>query len=105
MTRFMNKTLHAYLDYPVALGLIAMPFVLELGTVNPLAFWLSVVTGVAALSCICLSTSWSVLRLWPPRLFWGLLDLKRFTIGFLAPLCCLWSPWITPKTWPLPYNI
>ena len=49
MTRFMNKTLHAYLDYPVALGLIAMPFVLELGTVNPLAFWFSVVTGVAAL--------------------------------------------------------
>ena len=49
MTRFMNKTLHAYLDYPVALGLIAMPFVLGLGTVNPLAFWLSVVTGVAAL--------------------------------------------------------
>lgn len=27
----MNKTLHAYLDYPVALGLIAMPFVLGLG--------------------------------------------------------------------------
>ena len=49
MTRFMNKTLHAYLDYPVALGLIAMPFVLGLGTVNPLAFWFSVVTGVAAL--------------------------------------------------------
>ena len=49
MTRFMNKTLHAYLDYPVALGLIAMPFVLGLGAVNPLAFWLSVLTGVAAL--------------------------------------------------------
>lgn len=49
MTHFMNKTLHAYLDYPVALGLIAMPNILGLGAVNPLAFWLSIVTGVAAL--------------------------------------------------------
>lgn len=49
MARFMNKFLHAYLDYPVALGLIAMPFVLGLGAVNPLAFWLSLVTGIAAL--------------------------------------------------------
>jgi len=49
MARFMNKTLHAYLDYPVALGLIAMPLILGLGAVNPLAYWLSVVTGVAAL--------------------------------------------------------
>lgn len=49
MSRFMNKKLHAYLDYPVAFGLIAMPFVLGLGAVNPLAFWLSVITGIAAL--------------------------------------------------------
>ena len=49
MTRFMNKTLHSYLDYPVALGLIAMPFILGLGAVNPLALWLSVATGIAAL--------------------------------------------------------
>ncbi|MDA8586416.1 hypothetical protein N9L47_09130 [Rhodobacteraceae bacterium] len=50
MTRFMNKTLHSYLDYPVALGLIAMPFLLGVGTGNPIALWLSVVTGVAALT-------------------------------------------------------
>lgn len=49
MFRFMNKTLHAYLDYPVAAGLIVMPFILGLGSVNPFAFWLSVLTGVAAL--------------------------------------------------------
>ena len=47
MTRFMNKTRHAYLDYPVALGLIAMPFPLGLGAVNPLAMWLSVVAGLS----------------------------------------------------------
>lgn len=49
MTKFMNKTLHAYLDYPVALGLIAMPFLFGLGAVHPLAFWMSIVTGIAAL--------------------------------------------------------
>ncbi|MEH6521546.1 SPW repeat domain-containing protein [Sulfitobacter sp.] len=44
----MNKTLHAYLDYPVGLGLIVMPFVFGLGGENTLALWLSVITGVAA---------------------------------------------------------
>jgi hypothetical protein len=46
--RFVTKTMHAYLDYPVAASLIALPFVLGLGTSNPLALWLSVATGVAA---------------------------------------------------------
>jgi len=47
--RFMTQKFHAYIDYPVALGLIAMPFILGLGATNPIAMWLSVVTGVAAL--------------------------------------------------------
>ncbi|MCZ4279919.1 hypothetical protein O4H49_03960 [Kiloniella laminariae] len=46
--RFVTKTVHAYLDYPVAISLIALPFVLELGGSHPAALWLSVVTGVAA---------------------------------------------------------
>jgi hypothetical protein len=46
--RFITKSIHAYLDYPVAIGLIAMPFLFGLGETTPLAFWLSVVTGVAA---------------------------------------------------------
>jgi hypothetical protein len=45
----MTKSVHAYLDYPVALGLIAMPTLLGLGATNPLAFWLSVVVGFGAL--------------------------------------------------------
>ncbi len=49
MASIMNKTVHAYLDYPVALGLIAMPTLLGLGATNPLAFWLSTLTGFAAL--------------------------------------------------------
>jgi hypothetical protein len=47
--RFVTKTVHAYLDYPVAASLIATPFILGLGQVNPLALWVSVVTGITAL--------------------------------------------------------
>lgn len=47
--RFVTKTIHAYLDYPVALTLMAAPFLLGLGSSQPLALWLSVGTGIAAL--------------------------------------------------------
>ena len=47
--RFVTKQIHAYLDYPVALALIALPFLLGLGESNPLALHLSVATGIAAL--------------------------------------------------------
>jgi hypothetical protein len=48
--RFITKSIHAYLiDYPVAIALMAAPFALELGQSSPVALWLSVVTGVAAL--------------------------------------------------------
>tara|TARA_R110002096_G_scaffold227921_6_gene417314 strand:+ start:764 stop:1138 length:375 start_codon:yes stop_codon:yes gene_type:complete len=46
--RFVTKTMHAYLDYPVAVSLMALPFVLHLGKSSPLALWLSVGTGLAA---------------------------------------------------------
>ena len=48
--RFVTKTMHAFLDYPVALSLMVTPFLLGLGNSNPLALWLSVITGVAALT-------------------------------------------------------
>lgn len=47
--KFVTKQIHAYLDYPVAIALIGLPFLLGLGTSNPLAFQLSVITGIAAL--------------------------------------------------------
>lgn len=53
--RFITKSIHAYLDYPVAIGLIAMPFLLGLGETAPLAFWLSIVTGVAAFALTVLT--------------------------------------------------
>lgn len=46
--QFLNKRIHAYLDYPVAVGHIALPFLLGLGTSGPTPVILSVVTGVAA---------------------------------------------------------
>ena len=47
--RFVTKTVHSYLDYPVAISLMATPFILGLGKANPTALWLSVATGIAAL--------------------------------------------------------
>jgi len=46
--RFVTKTMHAFLDYPVALSLMGAPFLLQLGSSHPLALWLAVATGVAA---------------------------------------------------------
>ena len=47
--KFITKQIHAYLDYPVAVALMVLPFVLGLGESHPLALQLSVATGVAAL--------------------------------------------------------
>ena len=46
--RFVTKTIHAYLDYPVAVSLMVLPFLLGLGSSHPLALWLAVITGVTA---------------------------------------------------------
>lgn len=46
--KFITKRIHAFLDYPVALALIALPFLLGLGSSNPLAWQLSLTTGIAA---------------------------------------------------------
>ncbi len=46
--KFVTKRIHAFLDYPVAIALIALPFLLGLGSSNPLALQLSVATGIAA---------------------------------------------------------
>lgn len=46
--KFVTKRIHAFLDYPVAIALIGLPFLLGLGDSNPLALQLSVATGIAA---------------------------------------------------------
>lgn len=46
--RFVTRKIHAFLDYPVAFALIALPFILGLGASNPLALLISPIVGVAA---------------------------------------------------------
>jgi len=46
--RFVTKTIHAWLDYPVAFSLITLPFLLGLGESNPLALTVSPLVGLAA---------------------------------------------------------
>ena len=46
--KIITKRIHAFLDYPVAIALILLPFLLGLGSSNSLAQWLSVCTGAAA---------------------------------------------------------
>lgn len=45
LPRIIDKTIHAYLDYPVAVSLMVLPFVLGLGVA---ATSLAVATGIAA---------------------------------------------------------
>lgn len=47
--RFVTKSIPALLDYPVAVSLMATPFLLGLGTAGPAARWLSFGAGAAAL--------------------------------------------------------
>lgn len=88
--RFITQKIHAYIDYPVAASLIGMPFLLGLGTSNPLALWLSVVTGVAALVLTLLTDhETGVLRILPywlhlavDRLVGVTFAIAPFVLGF-----------------------
>ena len=53
--RFVTKRIHAFLDYPVAFALMALPFVLGLGDSSQVALYLSVVTGIAAFTLTLLT--------------------------------------------------
>ena len=46
--RFVTRTVHAWLDYPVAASLVATPFIVGVGQTNLLALWTSVATGIVA---------------------------------------------------------
>ena len=45
--RFVTKTVHAYLDYPVALSLMITPFLLGIGRSNQLYFTLLAIGNLA----------------------------------------------------------
>jgi hypothetical protein len=80
--RFVTQKIHALLDYPVAASLIGMPFLLGLGASNPIALWLSVATGVAALILTLLTNHESgIIRIVP---YWLHVNVDRLVgIAFL----------------------
>lgn len=43
--RFLSSTNHGIVDYLAAIALIIAPFILKLGSSDPLALWISVATG------------------------------------------------------------
>lgn len=84
--RFVTQKIHAFIDYPVAISLIVLPFVLGLGTSNSLAFWLSVVTGVAAFVLTLLTDhETGVVRVLPYRLHLAV-DFLVGVVFLVAPL-------------------
>lgn len=67
--RFVTKTIHAWLDYPVAFALITLPFLLGLGTEQPLALAISPIVGAAAfLLTVFTDHDFGVIRVLPYRL-------------------------------------
>ena len=84
--RFVTKTIHAYLDYPVALALITLPFALGLGTSQPLALWLGVATGIAAFILTLLTNhNLGVIKLLPYS-FHLLVDFVVGIVFMIAPI-------------------
>ncbi|KRQ09920.1 hypothetical protein AOQ73_09125 [Bradyrhizobium pachyrhizi] len=99
--RFITKSIHAYLiDYPVAIVLIAAPFVLDLGQNNPVATWLSVVVGATALLLAALTDHptglvriipyW--LHLWVDRAVGVLFIIAPFAFKFVG--LDAWYYWV-----------
>ncbi|WP_027235847.1 SPW repeat domain-containing protein [Leisingera caerulea] len=85
--RFVTRTIHAYLDYPVAAALMGLPFLLGLGESNPLALWLSVVTGVAAFVLTVLTDHHlGLVRVLPYRL--------HLTVDLIVGLAFLAAPFL-----------
>ena len=48
--RFLTPKVHGLVDYAAAAGLIIFPFVLGIGASSPIAFWLSIIAGIAVIS-------------------------------------------------------
>lgn len=89
--RFVNKTIHSYLDYPVALALMALPFVLNLGQSNELALWLSVGTGVAALILtIFTDHGTGLIRILPYKF--------HLTVDFMVAIVFILAPFVLEFT-------
>ena len=83
--RFISPNLHGVVDYTAAIGLISLPFLLQLGDTQPAALWLSVVMG-AAVVLVSLLTDYrlSMAKTIPFDLHLAI-DLAAATTFMLAP--------------------
>ncbi|WGS19934.1 MULTISPECIES: hypothetical protein [unclassified Bradyrhizobium] len=99
--RFITKSIHAKLtDYPVAIVLIAAPFVLKLGQSGLVAVELTVIAGVAALLLAALTVHptglvhvipyW--LHLWVDRAVGAVFVIAPFAFKFAA--LSAWYYWV-----------
>ena len=84
--KFVTKQIHSYLDYPVALALIGLPFLLGLGKSNPLALQISVATGVAALILTLLTDHQTGLIKVIPYKIHLIVDFLVAIVFILAPI-------------------
>ncbi len=85
--KFVTKRIHAFLDYPVALALVILPYILGLGNSHPLALYLSVVTGIAAFMLTLLTNHHlGVFRIIPYKV--------HLIVDFLVALVFLVVPFI-----------
>jgi len=83
--RLVTKRIHAFLDYPVAAGLILFPFLLGLGSSNHFALFLSVGAGIAALILTLFTDhDLGLIRIIPYRIHL-LVDLIVGMVFILAP--------------------
>ena len=85
MPRFVTKQIHAYLDYPVAIALMVLPFVLGLGASNPLALVIAPVVGITAfLLTVFTDHQLGMVRLLPYR-FHLAVDLAVGVVFLILP--------------------
>ena len=83
--RFLSPRLHGVVDYAAAAGLIVLPFLLGLGASAPLAFWLSVGSGVTVIGYSLLTSyAYSAAPVLPFRLHL-LIDFAAAVAFAVAP--------------------
>jgi hypothetical protein len=64
--RFISPTSHGIIDYAAAIALVTAPFLLGLGSSNPAALWISVMTGiVVVLVSVSTNYRYGVLKMIP----------------------------------------
>lgn len=83
--RFLSPTNHGIIDYLAAVALIVAPFILKMGSNNPMALWISVVTGIVVIMVSLVTRyRYGVIKVIP---FGGhlTLDLLVATIFMLVP--------------------